>query len=236
MLANLTNPAIIPTKIKNQLRAHARVYRKDPLPYRNEPICESPTTEDMPVSTYRDVREDNVYQPYVGRSFIDQDEKITFRVQSVCLHMDYDVLLFKYYDEVQFSEKPELFDDPDSYEYSACSEMLKADSWCRWTAEDTGALEQQQQEEEEEEEEEDAKEVVVEEEKEVEAAAEEEEEEEERGVSEEKDVAVDENSSALQEKQSDANDESESLALATETVTETVTETETEASSVQQQQ
>lgn len=92
-LANLTSASDIPTKIKNQLRARARVYKQNPVPYHNEPLCESPSNEGEDasggVNTYRDVPEDNIYQQYVGRKFVDTDENITFRVQSVCWHVLY---------------------------------------------------------------------------------------------------------------------------------------------------
>lgn len=65
----------------------------------------------------------------------------------VCLHVDYDVLLFKYYDERQFLNQPELFNDPDKFEYSACSQMLQEDSWCKWAAEDQEQQKQELQEE-----------------------------------------------------------------------------------------
>jgi hypothetical protein len=134
VVANLTKPDDIPAKIRNMLRTHSREYKKNPDPYVNAVLCVSPT-DNAPISNYRNVPEDNVYQQYVGRSFIDTDENITFRVKSVCLHKDYDVLLFKYYDEYQFLCNPEYFDDQDKYECSACSEMLKADSWCKWIVE-----------------------------------------------------------------------------------------------------
>ena len=138
VIANLTSATVIPTKIKNQLQAHARDYRMNPTTYQLDVNSENNSNvAPGSLSTYRDVPEDNIYQQYVGRTFVDLDENITFRVKSVCLHVDYDVLLFKYYDEEQFHRNPALFDDIDSYEYSACSEMLKPDSWCKWNPEST---------------------------------------------------------------------------------------------------
>lgn len=134
--ANLVSSSVIPTKIKNRLLSHARQYKNGPDRYQNKPVGDTIIEDEKtPICPYSDVSDDNIYQQYIGRSFIDLDENIMFRVKSVCLHVDYDVLLFKYYDEYRFLSDPGLFDDPNNYEYSACSEMLKHDSWCKWTAE-----------------------------------------------------------------------------------------------------
>ena len=35
--------------------------------------------------------------PFLGKSFLDTDEHVVFRVHSVCTHPDYDGLMFKYF-------------------------------------------------------------------------------------------------------------------------------------------
>lgn len=79
--------------------------------------------------TPRELNQVDIYQRYIGRSFIDKDTGVEYVVKSVCRNETYSELLFRYFRK----EEGDVGND----DFSGCGEMLNgvAGSWALWIVE-----------------------------------------------------------------------------------------------------
>ena len=77
------------------------------------------------------------YLPYLKRTFLDKDDKIKFRVHSLCRLPGQKKVMFQYFELPAGAGKKtgcqvKVPQHPDDFEYSSCDDMLKRDSWVKW--------------------------------------------------------------------------------------------------------
>jgi hypothetical protein len=122
----LVENSAVPADVQSKLDAWVYTYTYGPnIP----PVAATILPTKYIDLTPRELTQVDIYQRYIGRSFIDKETGMEYRVKSVCRNDTYSELLFRYYrvDE----------GDVGNDDFSGCSEMLNGVNagWALWIAE-----------------------------------------------------------------------------------------------------